>query len=217
MNLAPNPEASDTSLICIVDDDLMVRESIRMLCAAHGYQASAYPDCQSFLDAPERTGCTCLILDVRLPGMSGPELQERLLADTQPELLPPIIFISGHGTLPLAVKAMRLGALDFLQKPFNDGDLLERVAQAVEKAHQAQLVQHEKSALAERLNHLSPREREVLDALEAGLGNKQIADQMGISIRTVEQHRANLKAKLKSRTLPDLLKKARTGSGAPTE
>jgi len=217
MKLPPNTKTSDVSLICIVDDDLMVRESIRMLCVAHDYQACAYADCQSFLDAPERAQCACLILDVRLPGISGPELQERLLADTPPERIPPIIFISGHGTLPLAVKAMRLGALDFLQKPFNDGDLLERVAQAVEKTRQAQTVQREKSALAERLNHLSPREKEVLDALEAGLGNKQIADQMGISIRTVEQHRANLKAKLKSRNLPDLLKKARTGTGAPDE
>lgn len=211
MNPPPplNSKTSDANLVCIVDDDLMVRESIRMLCVAHGYQACAFDDCQRFFDAPERHRCNCLILDVRLPGISGPELQERLLDDTAPELVLPIIFISGHGTLPLAVKAMRLGALDFLQKPFNDGDLLERVAQAVEKSRQAQAIQHEKSALARRLDQLSPREKEVLEALESGLGNKQIADKLGISIRTVEQHRANLKAKLNSRTLPDLLKKTR--------
>jgi len=207
----PSP-AHAASLICIVDDDLMVRESIRMLCAAHGYKALAYPDCQSFLDAPERLRCACLILDVRLPGISGPELQERLLADHGGATVPPIIFISGHGTLPLAVKAMRLGALDFLQKPFIDGDLLERVAQALEKSQQARQLENEKSALAERLKHLSPREKEVLEALQAGLGNKQIADQLGISIRTVEQHRTNLKTKLQARSLPDLLKKARQGA-----
>lgn len=207
----PTSNTRGASIVCIVDDDLMVRESIRMLCAAHGYTARAYPDCQSFLDAPDRQQCACLILDVRLPGISGPELQERLLADIHPAKVPPIIFISGHGTLPLAVKAMRLGALDFLQKPFIDGDLLERVAQAIEKVRQAEAIHSEKSALAERLDLLSPREKEVLEALEAGLGNKQIADRMGISIRTVEQHRANLKAKLNARTLPDLLKKARTG------
>lgn len=206
----PKPDTDNPSaaLICIVDDDPMVCESLRMLCVAHGYRAAAFTDCPGFLAAPERCDCDCLILDVRLPGIGGPELQERLLAEGD-EIAPPIIFISGHGTLPLAVKAMRLGALDFLQKPFDDGLLLERVEQAVKHAQRRRQAAQEKSALAGRLAQLSAREKEVLAALLEGFGNKQIADRLGISIRTVEQHRGNLKTKLHARSLAELLKKAR--------
>lgn len=184
--------------ICVVDDDEMVRESICMLATAHGHLACGHPDCRSFLADPHRTDCDCLILDVRLPGISGPELQERLL--TEPPV-PPIIFISGHGTVPLAVKAMQLGAIDFLQKPFDEAALIERIDQAVAQSQRQRNEIIEKSALAGRLDQLSQREREVLATMAAGTPTKLIADQLGISVRTVEQHRASLKRKLGARSV----------------
>jgi FixJ family two-component response regulator len=193
---------ASAELICIVDDDDMVRESICMLAAAHDYRARGYASCQHFLDSPERPDCACLILDVRLPGISGPELQERLTAKP---LSPPIIFISGHGTVPLAVKAMQLGALDFLQKPFDETALLGRIRQAIDQFVQARNTHAEKSALAERLSQISQREREVMAAMARGIPTKLIADQLGISIRTVEQHRASLKRKLGARSLAAVL------------
>lgn len=195
-------------LVAVVDDDALVRESICMLAASHDYETLGFAGCQEFLDSSRRGDVDCLILDVRLPGLSGPELQDRLLADAGRLPVPPIIFISGHGTVPLAVQSMRLGALDFLQKPFDEAALLDRIGQAVGVSASRRRERQQKSALAARRDNLSPREREVLDALAAGLANKQIADRFGISIRTVEQHRANLKKKLQARTLADLLRDA---------
>lgn len=189
-------------LILVVDDDEMVRESICMLATAHGHVARSHASCRGFLDDPQRPDCDCLILDVRLPGISGPELQERLL-DEPP--VPPIIFISGHGTVPLAVKAMQLGALDFLQKPFDETALIRRIGQAVAQSRRQRSERIEKSALAERLARLSQREREVMAAMAAGTPTKLIADQLGISSRTVEQHRASLKRKLGVRSIAAVL------------
>lgn len=189
-------------MVCIVDDDDMVRESICMLATAHGHKARGHADCRSFLEDPQRCDCDCLVLDVRLPGMSGPELQERLL---EAPFAPPVIFISGHGTVPLAVKAMQLGAIDFLQKPFDEAILIERVNHAIARSRELRAERNGKSALAERLAQISQREREVMMAMAAGTPTKLIADQLGISVRTVEQHRANLKRKLGARSLAAVL------------
>lgn len=188
--------------IAVIDDDAMVRASIRMLLESHGHTVRSHANCQSFLDDPERSGAECLILDVRLPGMSGPELQERLGAEASSL---PVIFVSGHATVSLAVKAMRLGAMDFLLKPFDEKQLAERVSQALAQRVRM-LKQHEETFERTRLlARLSPRERDVLGRLGAGMLAKQIAADLGISIRTVEQHRASIKKKFGVRTLAELL------------
>lgn len=189
-------------LVCIVDDDDMVRESIRMLAETLNVQTRGYGNCQDFLDDALRRDCDCLVLDVRLPGISGPALQERLAGF---ERVPPIIFISGHGTVPMAVKAMQLGAIDFLLKPFDEQTLLDRIQQAIEKSRLSRQERKQKSVMNARLELLSEREREVLELLKQGLANKQIAAQLNISVRTAEQHRANLKKKLHASSLAELL------------
>ena len=190
-------------LVLVVDDDDLVRESICMLAQSHGYRARGFAGCAEFLADPTRIECDCLILDVRLPGISGPQLQEHLRTEAG---LCPIIFISGHGTVPLAVQAMRLGALDFLQKPFDEALLLDRVAQAVAQSAAAREQRQTQAGAADLLAQVSVREREVLELLVQGLMSKQIADRLGISTRTVEQHRATLRRKLRARTGPELLR-----------
>ena len=190
-------------LVCIVDDDDMVRTSVCMLAETLNVRTRGFGNCQEFLDSVDRRDCDCLVLDVRLPGISGPALQERLAGM---EFVPPIIFISGHGTVPMAVKAMQLGAIDFLLKPFDEQTLLDRIQQAIEQSCQARMQIKEKSVLAARLEMLSEREREVLELLKLGMANKQIADRLNISVRTAEQHRANLKKKLHATSLAELLK-----------
>ncbi len=190
-------------LVLVVDDDDLVRESICMLAQSHGYRTRGFAGCADFLADPARTDCDCLILDVRLPGISGPQLQEHLRTGAEHC---PIIFISGHGTVPLAVQAMRLGALDFLQKPFDEALLLDRVAQAVAQSAVAREQRQTQAGAADLLAQVSVREREVLELLVQGLMSKQIADRLGISTRTVEQHRATLRRKLRARTGPELLR-----------
>lgn len=188
-------------LVCVVDDDDMVRASICMLAEAHGFATRAYASCRDYLaDTPD---CDCLILDVRLPGISGPELQECLAKRPNP---PPIIFISGHGTVPLAVKTIQLGALDFLQKPFDETSLLERIHQAIAHSSIARRERAERLMLAKRHAALTKREREVMRLLADGLASKQIADRLALSTRTVEQYRASLKKKLGTRSLAGVLK-----------
>lgn len=204
-------ERAPPALVAVVDDDPLVRESIRMLLASHGFATRGHACCREYLDDRGREDVDCLILDVRLPGIAGPELQERLNAEAW---CPPIVFVSGHGTVPLAVKAMRLGALDFLQKPFDEAVLLDRVAQGVALSAERRHKRIRDSALAIRRDLLSARERDVLEGLVAGLGNKQIADRLGISTRTAEQHRASLKRKLGARSLADLLRVAMSSDGA---
>lgn len=188
-------------LVCVIDDDAMVRESLRQLLDALGMACIAYADCRSFLDSPDLPRCECLILDVRMPGISGIMLQEILM---EKAAYLPVIFISGHGDIPLAVEAMRKGAVDFMQKPFNEQLLLDRVQKAIalcQQRQQAASIQHDVDS---RLASLTPREREVLDGILAGLPNKRIASQLDISIKTVEQHRARAMGKLGARSLADL-------------
>lgn len=189
------------SLVCVVDDDAMVRESLRLLLETLGLQCAAFADCRSFLDAPELRRCECLILDVRMPGISGTVLQE-ILREQAPCL--PIIFISGHGDIPLAVEAMRKGAVDFMQKPFNEQVLLDRVEKAIALCQQRKQEARKQHDIDSRLADLTPREREVLDGILAGLPNKRIASQLDISIKTVEQHRAKAMSKLGARNLADI-------------
>jgi len=200
MNI-PNPP----SIVHIVDDDEAVRDSLRWLLEANGYRVRAYQSAETFLDEYDPAQVGVLIADVRMPGMSGLELQEQLIARKSPM---PIVFITGHGDVPMAVSTMKKGAVDFLEKPFNESDLREIVARMLEQASQRlSAVQAQRNHEA-MLARLTAREQQVLERIVAGRLNKQIADDLGISIKTVEAHRANIMEKLEVTTVADLMKVA---------
>jgi FixJ family two-component response regulator len=196
-----------SSMIYIVDDDEAVRDSLRWLLEANGYTVRSYAGAEEFLTAYDPNQVGVLIADVRMPGMSGLELQETLIARKAPL---PIVFITGHGDVPMAVSTMKKGAVDFLEKPFNEADLRTIVAgmlsQAYERVHDAQ-VQRDQQAV---LGRLTAREQQVLERIVAGRLNKQIAGDLNISIKTVEAHRANIMEKLEVTTVADLMKIALT-------
>lgn len=191
------------STIYIVDDDEAVRDSLQWLLEANGYQVECFSGAEEFLAGydPERVGV--LIADVRMPGMSGLELQEALIARDAPL---PIVFITGHGDVPMAVSTMKKGAVDFLEKPFNESELRSIVARmlvdAEERVKQARLARSHQAILS----RLTTREQQVLERIVAGRLNKQIAGDLSISIKTVEAHRANIMEKLEVTTVADLMK-----------
>lgn len=198
-----------TETVFVVDDDEAVRDSLRWLLEGHGFRVSAFDSAERFLASipPGTTGAMqgCLIVDVRMPGMTGTELHDELIRRA---ISLPLIFITGHGTVPMAVTSMKKGAVDFLEKPFNDEQLCMLVSSAFQKVRD----EGSKSVLAKRaqelLARLTPREEQVLDRIVAGRLNKQIADDLDISIKTVEAHRANIMDKIEARTMADLMKTA---------
>lgn len=193
------------STVYIVDDDEAVRDSLRWLLEANNYRVRAFPSGESFLAEYDEKRPGVLIVDVRMPGMSGLELQEQLILRKS---VMPIVFITGHGDVPMAVSTIKKGAIDFLEKPFDETDLREIVGRMFEQANarlsQAQ-AQREHDAMLARL---TAREQQVLERIVAGRLNKQIADDLGISIKTVEAHRANIMEKLQVTTVADLMKVA---------
>ena len=168
-------------------------------------KVQGFPNAQVFLDAYEPALRGCLILDIRMPGMSGLELQERL-CELNSSL--PIIFITGHGDIPMAVRAMQRGAVDFIQKPFRDQELLDRINDALEKGTLTQAVKEEQLEFDKNLVTLTQREREVMEMIVNGKANKVIAIDLGLSQRTVELHRARVMEKMKARALADLVRMA---------
>jgi len=200
------------SAIYVVDDDEAVRDSLRWLLEANGYRVHSFGAAEDFLASyhPEHVGV--LIADVRMPGMSGLELQEELIRRQSPL---PIIFITGHGDVPMAVSTMKKGAVDFLEKPFNETELRNIVArmlqQAVERARETQARKMQQAVL----NRLTSREQQVLERIVAGRLNKQMASDLNISIKTVEAHRANIMEKLEVTTVADLMKIALTTTENP--
>ncbi|AZV93792.1 response regulator transcription factor [Kerstersia gyiorum] len=192
-------------MVYIVDDDEAVRDSLRWLLEANGYRVTAFDNAEVFLSQYDPGQLAVLIADVRMPGMSGLELQEQLLARKAPI---PIIFITGHGDVPMAVASMKKGAADFLEKPFNESDLRQIVGRMLEQAaerHDQVQTRRNREAM---LGRLTAREQQVLERIVAGRLNKQIADDLGISIKTVEAHRANIMEKLQVTTVADLMKVA---------
>ena len=190
-------------MIYIVDDDEAVRDSLQWLLEGQDYRVRCFDSAESFLGRYDPREVACLIADVRMEGMSGLELQDRLIERQSPL---PIIFITGHGDVPMAVDAMKKGALDFIQKPFKEADLLsmvERMLSAAQDLFEASSQAATRDAL---LSKLTTRESQVLDRIVAGRLNKQIADDLNISIKTVEAHRANIMEKLSANTVADLLK-----------
>ncbi len=189
--------------VYIVDDDNGVRSSIRVLMKSVGLPALAFASAQEFLRAylPSQPGC--VVLDIRMPGMSGLELQEAL---NERGAVIPVIFITGHGDVPMAVEAMRHGAFDFLQKPFRDQELIDRIQQALLRDKETRAALQEHGRIKACIASLTPREREVLDLLTVGKVNKAMAQDLGLSQRTVEIHRAHVMEKMGARSVAQLVR-----------
>jgi two-component system, LuxR family, response regulator FixJ len=190
-------------VVFIVDDDEAVRNSLRLLLKSVGLAASALPSAQEFLDMYKPAQPGCLVLDVRMPRMSGLELQELL---NREGAVIPVIFITGHGDIPMAVEAMQAGAFDFLQKPFRDQQLIDCIQRALEKDRASRTELNERSRIRERLESLTPREREVLALVANGKANKVMAADLGVSQRTVEIHRARVMEKMGASSLAQLVR-----------
>ena len=189
--------------VYVVDDDEAVRDSLQWLLEGKDYRVKCFDSAESFLSRFDPREVACLIADIRMDGMSGLELQDRLVERGSPL---PIVFITGHGDVPMAVTTMKKGAEDFIEKPFKDDALVSLVERMLERARTA-FSQHQEAASREALlSRLTTREAQVLERIVAGRLNKQIADDLGISIKTVEAHRANIMDKLGARTMADLMR-----------
>ena len=194
----------DTPLVCVVDDDDAVRLSISLLVETLGLPVRNFPSAVDMLADPQALEqAHCLVLDVRMPGLSGVGLQERLMRLGNAI---PIIFVSAHGDVPMVARAMRDGAFDFLQKPFNEQHLLDRVQEAVQVAARRRNEKVWLAGVQGRLDCLTARERDVMEGMVAGRLNKQIADDLGISMKTVEQHRSRVMEKLRVDSLAELVR-----------
>ena len=189
------------SIVFVVDDDVSVRESLELLIRTVGWRPETFASAQEFLSRPRPTVPCCLVLDVRLPGLDGLELQKQLAEWTDM----PIIFITGHGDVPMSVQAMKAGAVEFLTKPFKDDVLLDAIRGAVERSRVALRHDSEMRALKTCYESLTPREREVMGLVVSGLLNKQVGGDLGISEITVKAHRGQVMRKMKADSLPDLV------------
>lgn len=198
-NSTPAPDTT----VFIVDDDDAVRESLAFLMKSADLKAETFASAQAFLEAysPERAGC--LVLDIRMPGMSGLELQEVL---KQRNSLLPIIFITGHGDVPMAVKAIKEGAADFVQKPFHDQELIDRIREVLQEDASVRIEKLQRNEIQRRIDSLTEREREVMEQVVNGKANKVVAIDLNVSQRTVEIHRANVMDKMKARSLAQLVR-----------
>ena len=196
--------------VYVVDDDEGVRDSLQWLLEGKDYRVRCYDSAETFLSRYDAREVACLIVDIRMAGMTGLELQDRLVERKSPL---PVVFITGHGDVPMAVDTMKKGAMDFIQKPFQEEALVNLVERMLEQAKDT-FSEHQQSASRDALlAKLTSREAQVLERIVAGRLNKQIADDLGISIKTVEAHRANIMEKLNANTVADLLKIA-LGSNA---
>ncbi|HUC39992.1 MAG TPA: response regulator transcription factor [Gemmatimonadales bacterium] len=193
-----------TPIVFVVDDDISVRESLELLIRSAGWRVETFTSATDFLAHPRPTVPCCLVLDVSLPDLNGLELQQRL--DDRREL--PIVFITGHGDIPMSVRAMKAGATEFLTKPFRDDALLNAVRSAVERSSAALNRETELQVLRESYAALSQREREVMALVVSGRLNKQVGGELGISEITVKAHRGKVMRKMKAGSLPDLVRMA---------
>jgi len=192
-----------TPIVFVVDDDISIRESLEFLIRCEGWQPEIFASAQEFLNHPRAFGPSCLILDISLPDMDGLDLQRRIAPGRRDM---PIIFITGHGDVPMAVTAMRAGAVEFLIKPFGDEALLSAIRNSIERSHLALRREAETGVLRDYYASLTPREREVLVLVVSGLSNKQVGVELGISEITVKAHRGRVMQKMQADSLPSLVK-----------
>jgi RNA polymerase sigma factor (sigma-70 family) len=191
------------SVVCVIDDDVDVRQSLSGLLRSVGLEVALFASAAEFLDKRPALAAACLIVDIRLPGLSGLDFQAEL---ARRNLQLPIIFITGHGDIPMSVKAMKAGAVEFLTKPFREQDILDAVRVALDRDSERRRDEYRISDLRSRLETLSPREREVVSLVTLGRMNKQVAAAIGISEITVKVHRHNAMKKLGARSLADLVR-----------
>jgi FixJ family two-component response regulator len=189
--------------VFVVDDDVSVRKSLELLIDSAGWQPATFASAQEFLHHPRPVSPSCLVLDVSLPDLNGLELQKRVAPD---RIDMPIIFISGYGDVPMTVRAMKAGAVEFLTKPFKDEVLLDAIRGAIERSLSALREKLETQELRSRLGSLTSREREVMSLVVSGLLNKQVGGELGISEITVKAHRGQVMRKMKADSLPDLVR-----------
>jgi len=199
MDIVAAPNAAAT--VFVVDDDVSVRDSLELLIRAAGWQALTFESAKDFLAHPRHCGVCCLILDVSLPGLNGLDLQEQI----RERIGMPIIFITGHGDIPMSVRAMKAGAVEFLTKPFDDDVLLTTIQQCIEHSRAVLREQAEIRVLRGRYESLTPREREVMALVVTGLLNKQVGAELGISEITVKAHRGQLMRKMQADSLAGLV------------
>lgn len=200
---APMPPASP--IVFVVDDDVSVRESLELLIQNEGWQAETFASAQEFLDRPQAAVPSCLVLDVSLPGLNGLDLQQQVASERNDIS---IIFITGHGDIPMTVRAMKAGALEFLTKPFSDEALLNTIRQALERSRIALGRKAQTEEMRKCYGALTPREREVMALVVSGLLNKQIGAELGISEITVKAHRGQVMHKMKADSVASLVKMA---------
>ena len=195
---------SEIPIVFVVDDDHRVREALSSLISSAGLRVEAFGSAAEFLESEKPDAPVCLVLDLQLPGTSGLELQQQLLAGDAP----PIVFISGHGDIPSSVRAIKAGAIEFLSKPFDDQELLRAIHAAIDQDRIARQKRSELAELQRRYNLLTPREREVLPFVVAGFANKQTAADLGISEITIGVHRGRIMQKMAAKSLAELVRMA---------
>jgi len=209
------PEAEP--IVFVVDDDRSLRTATERLLRSVGFAVKTFGSAAEFLESPRPEGPACLVLDIRLPGQSGLDLQRELI-ETGAQI--PIIFITGHGDIPMTVRAMKAGAVEFLTKPYRRNDLLDAIRAAIDRDRASRNERREAGALRKRYEQLTPREREVMALVVAGLLNKQIAGELATSERTIKFHRAHIMEKMEAESLAELVRMAgelgiATGRGGP--
>ncbi|MBC9032637.1 response regulator transcription factor [Sphingomonas sp. JC676] len=200
-------EASQPILICVIDDDEEVRGSLDSLLRSAGFEVRTFAGPEEYLGCPAADAAACLVLDVRLQGADGLEFQQSLI---ESEAQVPVILITGHGDIPMTVRGMKAGAVSFLPKPFEEEDMLAAVAEAVERDRRRRSEEQQGEDVRANYASLTPREREVMGLVTAGLMNKQVAGRLELSEITVKIHRGNLMRKMKAESLADLVRMAET-------